>query len=177
MPRYSVALNVCASSIARADDIFRLRDQALVSPGYVFWPDFTFSSCIDCLGDRCGWRKVFLMLDWLYFVWVLNELLSKRGGVAGFSNGCAILFSNLVLAVFILRIYWFKSIWKCQSAWMVWSGDDPVLHWFHFNLKLCIGLGGSLSRVLVSFCWICSHAGRKSLSCLIKKLIFLKLDA
>ena len=118
-------------------------------------------------GVSDAWLAIFcLSLEWI---------IIQKGGVAGFSNGCAILFSNLVLAVFVLRIYWFKSIWKCQSVWMVWSGDDRVLHWFHFNLKLCIALGGSLSRMLVSFCWICSHAGRKSLSCLIKKLIFLKL--
>ena len=112
-PSHPPALSICASCVARADAAsdeantfrddggFQLPDQATVSPGCVFQPDFACSNCIYHLVDQCGWGKVFQIVSSRFLSESLLNHWPKRG-ITGFCNSCA-LFLN--------------SFWKgCQAS-------------------------------------------------------------
>jgi len=151
-------LSICASCVARADAAsdeanafrddggFQLPDQATVSPGCVFQPDFACSNCIYHLVDQCGWGKVFLIVSSRFLSESLLNHWPKRG-ITGFCNSCA-LFLN--------------SFWKgCQASEFIdlkVFDSEKSDEWFvlamslvriviHFSLRLCLALGGLMSRV------------------------------
>ena len=160
-------MSICASYVARADaasdeanafrdDSFQLPDQATVSPGCVFQPDFTCSNCIYRLVDQCGWGKVFQIVSSRFLSESLLNHWPKRG-ILNFVMVARFCFKVLCEGCKASEFIDLKVFDSERSDELFVLAMSLVRIVIHFSLRLCLALGGLMSRVSASFCWIRSR--------------------